>query len=170
MRLVAIALVAVLAPSAAHAQLAPRSLAIELGFSEDAAPALASRASVGLAASWWVTGDLDVTARLSWAAAARTEGRAADPVYEAGLGLRRRLARGSSLRPYLAFELAAVGVLAGAVSMGDTGLRLGIGAGVEAFLGRDLFLAAGVQGSELLFLPGGGGLGGCWAVRAGAYF
>ena len=166
MRLATLALVSALLPLAAQAQLAPRSLALELGFSEDSAAALGSRLPVGLVASWWLGGDLDAVARLSWASAARTEGRA---TYEAGLGLRYQLARWGSLRPHLALELAAVGVTSGPGWMSDTGLRLGMVAGVEALLGPALFLAVIAGGSEVLD-PGGGGLGGCAALRAGAYF
>lgn len=169
MRLPALVLVAAFLPALAHAQLAPRSLALELGFSSDSAGALGARAPVGLVASWWLAGDLDATARFTWASAARTDGRAADGAYEAGLGLRHRLARWASLQPHLAAELAAVGVAPGPGWPGQTGLRLGAGLGLEAFLGRDVFLALLLQGSELL-LPGGGGPGLCAALRAGAYF
>ena len=171
MRLAALALLltAALRPVAARAQLAPRSLALELGFSDDSVAALGSRAPVGLVASWWLGGELDATVRFTWTSAARTEDRAADGAYETGLGLRYRLARWGSLRPHLALELAGIAVVPGAGWSGVTGLRLGAGAGVEAFLGRDVFLALVLQGSELL-LPGGGGPGICGVVRAGAYF
>ncbi|GEJ58285.1 hypothetical protein [Anaeromyxobacter diazotrophicus] len=169
MRLPALALVAACLPALARAQLAPRSLALELGFSSDSAPALGSRAPVGLVASWWLAGELDATARASWASAARTDGRAADGAYEAGAGLRYRLARWGSLRPHLAAEVAAVGVLPGSGFSAETGVRLGGGVGLEAFLGREVFLALALQGSEL-WLPHGGGLGLGAALRAGAYF
>lgn len=169
MRLHALALFAALAPVAAVGQTAPRSLAVELGFSEDSAGALGSRAPVALVGSWWLLGDLEATARVAWASAARTGGRAADDTYEGGLGLRYRLARWDSLRPQVSFDAALVEVTAGPIWPGDTGLRLGLGLGLEALLGRDAFLALALQGSELV-LPGGGGLGAAISLRGGIYF
>ncbi len=169
MRLHLAALLAALAPACAAGQTAPRSLAVEVAFSNDSAAALGSRAPVALVGSWWLAGELDATARLAWASAARTGGRAADSAYEAGLGLRYGLARWASLRPQVTLDAALVEVAAGAIWGGDSGLRLGVGLGLEAFLARDLSLALVLQGSELL-LPSGGGLGAAASLRGSFYF
>jgi hypothetical protein len=169
MRTLALAALLLLSPALSRAQTSPRSLALELGLSNDSAAALGSRSPVALVASWWLAGDLDATARAAWAFASRTQDRAADDSFEAGAGLRYGLARWSSLRPQVLAELSFVQVLPSALAAPASGLRLGAGAALEAFLGRDVSLTL-VLGASRLFLVEGGGLGLAASLRAGAYF
>ena len=169
MRTLALAALLLLFPSLSRAQTSPRSLALELGFSSDSATALGSRSPVALVASWWLAGDLDATARAAWAFASRTQDRAADDSFEAGGGLRYTLVRWSSLRPQVLAELSFVQVLPSALAQPASGLRVGAGAGLEAFLGREVSLTL-VLGASRLFLAEGGGTGVAASLRAGAYF
>jgi len=169
MRILILAALLLLAPGLSRAQSSSRSLALELGFSSDSAAALGSRSPVALVASWWLTGDLDVTARAAWAFASRTQDRAADDSFEAGAGLRYGLARWSSLRPQVLAELSFVQILPSALAAPASGLRLGAGAALEAFLGRDVSLTL-VLGASRLVLAEGGGTGLAASLRAGAYF
>ncbi len=169
MRILILAALLLLAPGLSLAQSSPRSLALELGFSSDSAAALGSRSPVALVASWWLTGDLDATARAAWAFASRTQDRAADDSFEAGAGLRYGLARWSSLRPQVLAELSFVQVLPSALAAPASGLRLGAGAALEAFLGRDVSLTL-ILGASRLFLAEGGGIGLAASLRAGVYF
>ena len=169
MRNLLLAALLLLAPGLTRAQPFPRSLALELGFSNDSAAALGSRSPVALIAGWWLTGELDATARAAWAFASRTQDRAADDSFEAGAGLRYGLARWSSLRPQVFAELSFVQVLPSALAESGSGLRLGAGAGLEAFLGRDVLLTL-VLGASRLFLAAGGGTGLAASLRASAYF
>ena len=169
MRTLFLAALLLLVPGFPRAQSSPRSLALELGFSSDSAAALGSRSPFALVASWWLTGDLDVTARAAWAFASRTQDRAADDSFEAGTGLRYGLARWSSLRPQVLAELSFVQVLPSALAAPASGVRLGAGAALEAFLGRDVSLTL-VLGASRVFLAEGSGTGLAASLRAGAYF
>jgi hypothetical protein len=162
------ALVLTLLPAAAAAQAAPRSLAVELGWSRDSAAALGARMPMALAASWWIGGELDATARLAWSSAPRTDGRATALVYEATAGVRYVVAPWRSVRPQLGVEAAVVQV-ASAGWGADLGLRLAGVAGVEAFIDQGFFLGLAVRASEVV-LRGDGGVGAGVFVRGGAYF
>jgi hypothetical protein len=169
MRNLSLAALLLFAPALARAQSSPRSLAVELGFSNDSAAALGARSPVALVASWWLAGDLDATARASWAFASRTQDRAADDSFEAGAGLRYGLARWSSLRPQVLAELSFVQILPSALAAPASGVRFGASAALEAFLGNDVSLTL-VLGASRLFLVEGSGFGLAASLRAGAYF
>jgi len=165
----ALALVVALAPLPAAAQVASRSVSLELGITRDSAPVLASRVPVALVATWWLVGDLDATARASWSFAPRTQGRAADGSFEAGLGLRQAVARWGFLRPQLVGDVAFV--QAGSpLFMAAAGLRLGAGVALEAFVGLDLPVSLVAEASELLLTSGEGGPALSLALRVGACF
>jgi len=166
-RLAAAALLAI-APLAVHAQLAPRSASLDLGYTRDSAPALGASTPVGVGASWWIADDLDLTARLGLGFAPRTAGRAADARYEAGLGLRQALGTGR-LRPYASIDAAFLLVSTGAIPTWEQGLRAGVEAGLEAFLVRDLSLACGGSAGAAL-LPSGAGAALGLVLRLTGYF
>jgi hypothetical protein len=168
MRPLAAAALVALAPVATLAQLAPRSVALELGYTRDSAPALGATAPVGVAASWWIADDLDLTARAAYAFAARTSGRGADAVYEAGLGVRRSFG-GGRLRPYAALEAAWLLTCAGAICGREQGVRASAGAGLEIFVARDLSLALGASAGGAL-LASGAGASFTLVLRAAGYF
>jgi len=169
MRSRSVALLLALAPLAAAAQVAPRSLSLELGITRDSAPALASRVPVALVATWWLAGDLDATARAGWSFAPRTEGRAADGSFEAGMGLRQAVARWGLLRPQLVGDVAFV--QAGSpLFTAAAGVRVGAGVAIEAFVGRDLPVSLVAEASELLLTSGEGGPALSLALRVGACF
>jgi hypothetical protein len=170
MRSLLVTLLLALAPLPAAAQLAPRSLALELAFRRDSSPALGSRVPLSLVATWWLVGDLDATARAGWAFAPRTGDRGADGSFEAGLGLRQGLARWGPVRPELVADAAFVQVTRSALSGVAAGLRLGLGAGLTAFLARDLSLGIVAEASELLLATDEGGPAVSVAVRFGACF
>jgi hypothetical protein len=173
MRSLALLLVLAVAPTGAAAQSSPRSLGLELGLTRDSVAAMGDRAPVALSATWWLTGDLDATARVAWGFAARTEGRGADGSFEAGLGLRCGLASWSILRPQLLANAAFVQVASWAAStpwVSDSGARLSAGMALETFLARDLSLSLAVEASQLMLFSEGGGPGLGLAMRIGAYF
>jgi hypothetical protein len=157
-----------LPPSAALAQLAPRSLALEAGFTLETAEARPGRAPVGLVATWWLADALDATARVAWVFAPRTEDRASDDRFEAGLGVRWALARGR-IRPEL-LAGASVVELPGAAFFPAAGLRLSAGAALEAFVARDVSVSALVEGAHLLLAGEEGGPGAAVALRVEVYF
>jgi hypothetical protein len=134
MRTLALAFTLALAPSLAAAQLAPRSLALEVGIAWDSA---GDRVPVALAASWWIAERLDLTARVGWASAPRTEGREADGIFEAGLGLRRALGDGP-LRTALLAEVGSAQVLGASLFERDLRIRVRAGIAFDAFVLRDL--------------------------------
>jgi hypothetical protein len=173
MRPLAIALLIGALPAVAAGQSAPRSLSLELGFARDSAAPLGERAPVALAAAWWLTGELDATARVAWAFAARTSDRAAASSFEAGMGLRYGVARWAALRPQLVADLAFVHVFDPPTSeawASDSGVRVGAGVGLEIFFARDVSLTFSARMSELALVSGDGGLGGAVALAAAAYF
>jgi hypothetical protein len=165
---VAAAALLALVPLATPAQLAPRSVALEVGYTSDSAPALGASAPVGLSASWWIADDLDLTARAALAFAARTAGRGADALYEAGLGLRRTFGA-ARLRPYATLDAAVLLASTGALARWEQGVRASAGAGLEAFLARDLSLACGGSAGGALLASGAGPSFGL-VLRAAGYF
>jgi hypothetical protein len=168
MRSFALAGLLALLPSTGRAQLAPRSVALEVGFRRESLASLGDQAPVALAASWWIADGLDLEARVSFAAVVRTGGRAADDLYEAGLGLRRVLGAGA-LRPFAAVDLAFLQASTGPLLGWEQGVRLGASAGVEAFVAGDLSLAAAAQACEALLSSGSGTSLGV-ILRATVYF
>ncbi len=141
MRTILLALFCLSVPRLAAGQLAPRSIAIELGMAGETGAALPSAVPVALLASWAVDERLDVVLRAAWRAGQRTSGRETDALVEAGPGLRLALA-GGALRPELVADLAVIQRLPGLFEATATGIRLGGGAGVELFFAADLSLAA----------------------------
>lgn len=123
------------AAAPAAAQYAPRSLSLEGGLAAGLLGAGAARAPVALGATFWLDGDVDACFRVSFAAAPRTSGRAADDRVAGTAGLRWSLAP-APLRPQLSAELGWSGG-AGVPAR----LALGATAGVEGFLAPDLSLA-----------------------------
>ena len=168
MRSLALSALLTLAPAAAGAQLAPRSIALELGFTRESAPALGDRAPLALAASWWIAEDADLTARVAFGFAARTAGRAAGALYEAGFGLRRTFG-GGAVRPFAAVDAAFLQASAGPTLAWEQGLRLAASAGLEVFPARDLSVAVAAAGGEALLASGSGPSVGV-TVRLAGYF
>jgi hypothetical protein len=172
MRPLALALLVLSAPAVAAAQSAPRSLALELGFARDSSDALGDRAPVALLATWWLTGDLDATARIAWGFAARTSGRAAAS-FEAGVGLRHALVTWRAVRPQVVADVAFVQVLGTPASeawAADSGVRAGVGVALEVFLARDVSLSLTARVTELALASGEGGPGLATALGLAAYF
>jgi hypothetical protein len=167
MRQLTLAAILTLSPGLAAAQLAPRSLALDLGFSSDSAPALGERTPVALVATWWLAGPLDAILRVAWRTAWQTDVRGPDS-FEAGAGLRYTLA-GTTVRPQLFGSISLLEVLSGTFEPEETGARLSAGAGLEVFLARDIFAAAVGEGSVVM-LPSGSGAGLAATLRVGVYF
>ena len=139
----------------------------------DSVAAVGDRVPVALSATWWLSGDLDATARVSWGFAARTDGRGADGSFEAGLGLRYGVGSWSILRPQILANAAFVQVASWTASTpwtSDSGVRLAAGASLEAFLARDFSFSLVAEASELVLFSEGGGPGLGLALRIGAYF
>ena len=173
MRALALAVLLASAPAAADAQLAPRSLALELGFARDSAAALGERAPVALAATWWLAGEIDATARVAWAFAPRTGDRAAASSFEAGAGVRYGVARWPALRLQVVVELGFVHVLDAPRLDGwtsDSGVRAGLGAALEVFLARDVSLSFTGRLTDLALASGDGGAGASLATALAVYF
>jgi hypothetical protein len=167
MRSITLAAILSLWPAHALAQLAPRSMALELGFAHDSAPALGERTPVALVATWWLSGPLDAVLRVAWRAAWQTDVRGPDS-FEAGAGLRYTLG-GNAVRPQLLGTVSLLEVLPGAVATGETGARLSVGAGLEVFLLRDVF-ASVVGEVSAAMLPSGSGVGLAGSARLGVCF
>jgi hypothetical protein len=134
---VAAALLAVASP--AGAQLQNRSLALESGISAPLSPAAAGHAAVALAATAWLEGSLDLTARVAFAAAAQTPGRAPVTTACGTAGLRASLLP-DPLRPQLGLELGWARVAHAAAT--EDRLAFAATAGLEWFPRRDLSFAA----------------------------
>ncbi len=158
-----------LAPSQANAQLAPRSVAIEGGIALQSGAAATLVSPLALAASWWIAQGLDLTARVGWAFAARTDGRPTDLFADAGAGLRWSLS-GRALRPVVLADLAVVQVFAPGLEGSDAGLRLRAGIGIDAFLARDLALGVAATLGGTALTSGSAALGAGLALRVEAYF
>ena len=170
MRPLPVTLLLALAPAAAAAQPFAHSVGLELGVSHDSAGPIGDRMPLALSASWWLIGDLDVTARVAWGFALRTAGCAADGPLEAGAGLRYSLAGLGAVRPQLAVGAAYVLAWDARGPGGSDGVRLEGGVGLEWLLTRELGLALLARASAL-WLDGegwGGGFGG--GVRLAYYF
>jgi hypothetical protein len=167
MRPLTLAAILSLYPAMAGAQLAPRSLALDVGLSRDSAPALGERTPVALVATWWLVGPVDAMLRVAWRTAWKTDVRGADS-FEAGAGLRYTLA-GTTVRPQLFASVSLLEVLPGSSAPEETGARLSVGAGLEVFLVRDVFAAAVGEGS-VAALPSGSGAGLSVTLRLGVYF
>jgi hypothetical protein len=164
MRTSLLAIVALLTPSAAAAQLAPRSVSLEFGISRQLGSEDLLRAPVALAASWWIADALDFTVRAGWASAPRTDVRGADSSFEVGAGLRRTFPSGA-LRPSLFADLGA------AYRAAELGTRTRGGATLDAIVARDVVL--GVGAALGAFVPVGGGtalLDVAISVHAEAFF
>ena len=173
MRPLVLAVLLAAVPRLAAAQVAPRSIGLELGFTRDSSAALGDRAPVALTAAWWIMGDLDATARVAWGFASRTSVREAAGSLEAGAGLRFGLARWHVLRPQVVADLAFVHVFGATPSearASDSGVRVGAGAAMELFLGRDVSVSLGAKVTELALASGDGGSGIALAMGLAAYF
>jgi hypothetical protein len=173
MRPLALSLLLASAPAAAAAQGGPRCLSLELGFTRDSAEELGDRAPVALSTAWWLTGDLDATARVTWGFASRTGGRRAAGSFEAVAGLRYALGTLSVLRPQLVVDLAFVQVFGAPAAeswTSDSGVRLGAGAALEVFFARELSLSLTARATELALVSGDGGPGLAVALGVAAYF
>ncbi len=161
------------APGAVAAQEGRRSLAFELGFSRDSATALGGRVPVALSTTWWLTGDLDASARGAWTFEPRPAGRAADASFEGGAGLRYAVATWGPLRAQALAEVAFVqvlGVPGAELWASDSGVRAGGGAALELFFSRDLSLSFVARASHLALFSGGGGPSMALALGVSAYF
>jgi hypothetical protein len=168
MRPLALAALLGLAPAFAHAQLAPRSIALESGVALQSGGAATLLSPVALAASWWIAEGLDLTARVGWAFAARTEGRAADLVVDAGGGLRWVVAA-RAMRPVVLADVAVVQIFAPLLGS-DAGVRLRAGVGLDAFVARDVAVGAAATLSGTVVASGRATMARGLALRVEAYF
>ncbi len=135
----AVSLLLAAAASPAAAQLRNRSIALESGLSAPLSSADPGHAALALAASAWLDGELEATARVSFAAAAETGGR--EPVTTASgtAGLRLSLLP-EPLRPQLGLEIGWARV-EGPRGAGDR-LALAASSGLEWFPARDVAVSA----------------------------
>jgi hypothetical protein len=130
--LLALPLALLLAPAAARGQLSNRFVALEAGVFAPLAEGGAAGVPVALTAGMWLEGDLDLFARLTWAAAARTTGRPSDSAILPEVGVRWS-AIPAPLRLQLLAQVGWRQVLGGGGSLtGAAGIAL------EAFVARDL--------------------------------
>ncbi len=160
------AAVLAVAPAASAAQLADRSIGVEVGFTSPSGLGVEAHAPVALAAGFWIEGGLSVTARASVAFAPRTGGRETDLCLGWAAGLRWD-ASSEDLRPFLFGEIGWLHVLgAGARSA----FAPGAGAGIEAFVRRDLSVAAQVAARAIVVVGGEGGRALDAALRLSYYF
>jgi hypothetical protein len=169
MRPLALAALLSLAPAFAHAQLAPRSIALESGVALQSSCAAMLLSPVALGASWWIAEGLDLTARVGWAFAARTDGRAADLVVDAGGGLRWVLAA-RALGPVMLADVAVVQTFAPESLGSDAGVRLRAGVGLDAFVARGVAVGAAVALSGTVVTSGRAITGAGVALHVEAYF
>jgi hypothetical protein len=134
-----LAAAALAAASPAAAQLSNRSIAVESGLYAPAGDAGSPRAAVALAATAWLEGDLEVVARVAFAAAPQTAGRGPDRRVTGTAGLRVSLSP-APLRAQAGLELgwARAATAAGPVDR----LAFGADVGVEWFPARDLSASA----------------------------
>ncbi len=155
------ALAALLAASPAAAQLSNHGVAVESGLSAPLRGGGRTGGTLALSASTWLTGDLDAVARLARASVPRTGDRGADLAWLATLGLRLSLGH-RTVRPH---AFADLGWATGSGEGGSSRLAVRVGAGLEAFLARDLSISAGAA----LRAVGGAGAGEA-ALSLAAYF
>jgi hypothetical protein len=158
-----------LLPVVARAQSAPRSIALESGASLQSGGFAALVTPVALRASWWIADRVDLTARVGWAFAPRTEGRGADLVLEAGGGLRFSLAD-RALRPFVLADVAAVQIFAPEALGSEAGARLRTGGGIDWFFARDLALGAAALVGGTALLSGRATIGAGVELHVEAYF
>jgi hypothetical protein len=167
MRKIALLILLLATPTAAVAQLAPRSLSLEAGLAHHASDAGGDRIPIGLSAAWWLIGDLEATARVAWTVPA-SAGRRGES-FEAGAGLRRTMWSAHRVRPVLGAEASIVQVPRALAVGGGAALRVMGSAAVEAFLLRDVSLSL-VGGVGVLAGAGGAGLTASGLLRTSAYF
>ncbi len=134
----AVAAALLLAAMPAAAQLSNHSLAVEAGLSSRPRAPGYTGSSVAVTATRWIEGDVEALARVAFASAARTDGRAAASALSGTLGLRVSLLH-DPVRPQLEAEIGWARVFEGEEA--EDRIGLGIGAGVEWFPVRDLSLA-----------------------------
>ena len=173
MRTLALLLVLASVPVTAAAQGGQQSLALEVGFARDSVELLGGASPVALCWTSWLTGDLDATARVQWAFAARPDVRAADGSFEAGAGLRYSVATWGAVRAQLVADLAFVQVLGAPgpeTSTSGSGVRLAGGGAFEIFFARDLSLSLVARATEVVLVSGEYGPGLTVAVGMAMYF
>jgi hypothetical protein len=141
MRVLDTALVLGLALAAfpAAAQLSNHGIAVESGISRPLDGAGEAAASLALAASTWIEGDVEGVARVAFASASRTGGRAAVPGVLCTLGLRLSLGH-APVRPHLFADAGWARVGKGEATSDE--LVFGFGAGLEWFPAGDLSVGA----------------------------
>jgi hypothetical protein len=133
------ALAVLLAAPPAAAQLSNHGIAVESGVSAPLRGARAVAGTIALSATTWLTGELEGVARVARASVPGTAGRAAATGWIGALGLRLSLGD-RTVRPQV---LADVGwASAGGEGGPSPRLAVRVGAGVEAFLARDLSISA----------------------------
>lgn len=135
-----LAAVGLAAAAPARGQLSNHAIALESGISSGFAAGAAPAVPVAIAASRWLEGDVDAVARVAFGAARETAGRGAAAFARWTAGLRWSPGCGRA-RPQLHLE-------AGAATSRGAAPRwtAGAAAGVEAFVLRDVALAARVGG------------------------
>ncbi len=133
-----IAAALVLAASPAAAQLSNHSIAFEAGLSARHGSLHDVDTGLAVSASRWMEGDVEAVARVAFASAAETDGRATASAVSGTLGLRLSLLP-DPVRPQLDAELGWSRVFGPGAA--EDHVALGIGAGVEWFPARDTSIA-----------------------------
>jgi hypothetical protein len=151
---------ALLLASPARAQLSNHLVTAESGVATALAARGVASTPVAVSAGAWLDGDVDVVARVAWAASARTGGRGAAST----LGLRWSLLA-APVRPQLHAEAGWAWGLDGRRRHAAV---IAAGAGVEAFVARDVSL--GVRASVRALLRRGAGAGAAFTGGASFYF
>jgi hypothetical protein len=155
----AAALAVLLAALPAAAQLSNHGIAVESGVSAPLDGAGAAAGTIALSATTWLGGDLEGVARVARASVPGTAGRAADVRWIGALGLRLSLGH-RTFRPQV---LADVGWASASGGSGRLAVR--VGAGLEAFLARDLSVSA-----RAALRTAGGAAAGEGLLALAAYF
>lgn len=129
----------VLSAPPAAGQVSNHGIAVESGISAPLDGAGSAAATLALSASTWIEGDVEGVARVAFASASGTAGRAAAPGLAGTLGIRLSLGR-APLRPQLLADAGWARAGSGAAASDEVLFRLG--AGLEWFPAGDLSLAA----------------------------
>jgi hypothetical protein len=140
MRLLPVAALAVvLTATPAAAQLSNHGIAVESGLSGAAGGRGAPAPAFALSASTWLEGDVDAFARIAYASAAETVGRAAVPALTGTVGLRLSLGH-APLRPQVFVDAGWARIPVGGGLVADRG-ALGAGVALEWFPAGDFSVA-----------------------------
>ncbi len=158
-----------LVPHAARAQLANRSLGLELGFTSLSGFDLEPHVPIGLAAAFWLDQKWSATARLAMAFPSQKADRATAYYVCGAAGLRYDLSS-DTLRPLLFAELGWCQLFLPSALGSVSAVAAGGGGGLEWFVERDLSATLLAAGRRLAAWGQEGGLAGEISLRVSAYF